>query len=118
MPLQIGQLCKTLIAYLAYKWTCNEMIRTFKLATGPSQVIIHVVILTVASVSLGVLPHGTVTGELLAADLALELVLRQMFGAMLLHLLHGIEALLDCYLRCTRNSHVRVKEHKIKRKHI
>lgn len=68
MPLQIGQLCKPFIAYLAYKWT-------------------------VASVGLGVLPHGTVTGELLAADLAFELVLRQMFGAMLLHLLHGVEAL-------------------------
>lgn len=66
--------------------------------------------------SLGVFPHGTMTGELLAADLTFELVLRQMFGAMLLHLFHRIEALSDYYLRCTRNSHVRVKEHKMKRK--
>lgn len=42
---------------------------------------------------LGVLPHRAVTRELLAADLALELVLGQMLGAMLLHLLHRIEAL-------------------------
>lgn len=68
VPLQVGQLCETLIANLAYKWT-------------------------VASVGLGVLPHGTMAGEFFATDLTLKLVFSQMLGAMLLHLLHRIEAL-------------------------
>lgn len=66
--------------------------------------------LTVAGVGLGVLPHRAVTRELLAADLALELVLGQMLGAMLLHLLHRIEALRVVIPPGRKDSQVRAKQ--------
>lgn len=68
MALQISQLRESLVANLTNKRA-------------------------VAGVGLGVLPHRAVTRELLAAYFALELILSQMFGAMLLHFIHSVEAL-------------------------
>lgn len=46
-----------------------------------------------ASVSLGMLPHGTMAGKFFATNFTLEFVLRQMLRPMLLHLFHRIKTL-------------------------
>lgn len=46
-----------------------------------------------ASVSLGMLPHGTMAGKFFATNFTLEFVLRQMLRPMLLHFFHRIKTL-------------------------
>lgn len=78
VPLQVGQLRETLVANLTHERTCERkksLVPHESFQSNPLR-------LTVAGVGLGVLPHRAVTRELLAADLALELVLGQMLGAM------------------------------------